>query len=277
MGPLGLFGPPRTNARSASARNVRPTSRRRSGARSVGHPDDEAHLVRSKDLDRRGRIGDRVAEGRGRARRSAQGTVVEPARFRGYCAEGRAAGVDRGADREGDHGGDRSTRRRSAAELHEGRPGHPGARRAIGPAGHRPHRPALRRPDVGGVLPRARPARAGPQPRRRLGQPREPDRRIMVALEGAFADLDPALDRRLRRRQLDARGGARRGQARACRSRTSRRVCAASTGTMPEEINRRRHGRPVATSCSSRAPRPSTNLAREGDRPRSASTSSATR
>ena len=115
---------------------------------------------------------------------------------------------------QGSHEPDRSTRRRSEAQLHEGGAGHQGPGRPWRhPTGH-PHRPALRRGDVGCLLPRPRPARAGHQPRRRVGDAGRPDRgpdgRPRADLPGGPAGAH----RRVRRHQLDDGGVAGRGQAR---------------------------------------------------------------
>ena len=76
-----------------------------------------------------------------------------------------------------------------------------------------PHRPALRRPDVGRVLHRPRMPDAGPEPRRRLGHPGRPDRGPPRRARGCVPSAPAGPRRRLRRRQLDAGRGARRGQA----------------------------------------------------------------
>ena len=62
--------------------------------------------------------------------------------------------------------------------------------------------------------------------------------RVMIEYEKVCLASRPGLDRRRRRRELDARLRARRREAADSRSRISRRGCAAATARMPEEINR---------------------------------------
>ena len=242
---------------------------------SVGHPDDEAHLVRSKDLDRRGRIGDRVAEGRGRARRSAQGTVSSPPGF-GDTAP-KAAPQESTAGPIG-----KGTMAETVAHVVGARPNFMKAAPVI----------------------RALTARSVPQVIVHTGQhyddrmsevffreldlPR-PDlnlgvgsgshasqtARIMVALEGAFADLDPAL--------IVVYGDVNSTLAAAVvAAKLGRPIAHVEAGlrsfdrTMPEEINR------VVTDVLSRPAVRHEPRGRRQSRPRGrstagASTSSATR
>ena len=171
--------------------------------------------MRSKDLDRRGRIGDRVAEGRCRARRSAQGTASSPPGFGDTAPKAAPQASTAGPIGKG-------TMAETVAHVVGARPNFMKAAPVI----------------------RALTARSVPQVIVHTGQhyddrmsevffreldlPR-PDlnlgvgsgshasqtARIMVALEGAFADLDPALIVVYGDVNSTARGGGRRGQARA--------------------------------------------------------------
>ena len=134
---------------------------------------------------------------------------------------------------QGSHEPDRSTRRRSEAQLHEGGAGHQGPGRPWRhPAGH-PHRPALRRHDVGRLLPRPRPARAGHQPRGRVGDAGRPDggahgrprADVPGGPAGASSSSTATSTRRWRRRSSRPSSS--------CRSPTSRPACAASTTPCP--------------------------------------------
>ncbi len=124
---------------------------------------------------------------------------------------------DLGARHRGSHGRDSSTRGRRQTQLHEGGAGHPCARSAGRQPAPHPHRPALRPRPVGGVLRRARPARARRQPGGRLGHPRRPDRGHHDRPRGGPDRATAGPRRRLRRRELDARGRTRRRQARLAR------------------------------------------------------------
>ena len=123
---------------------------------------------------------------------------------RAVCRAGRPM-TDSSADRP---------RRRRPAELHEGGPGRrrpPVEGRRAAP---RPHRSALRRGAVGGLLPRSRPAPARPRPRCRLRQPGRSDRRPDGGARGRDRRAPAGRGRGLRGHQLDPRRGARDGQAR---------------------------------------------------------------
>ena len=103
-------------------------------------------------------------------------------------------------------------RRGGPAELHEGGADHARHGRARGPlrAAPRPHRAALRRGDVAGVLRRARHRASRREPGGGLGQPRGPDRRDHAALRARDRSLPAGLAGGRGRRQLDDGRDARR-------------------------------------------------------------------
>ena len=86
---------------------------------------------------------------------------------------------------------------------------------------------------------RPRPARAGPEPGRRVGQPRRADGGADGRARGGVRRPRAGARDRLRRRELDDRRGARRREDWRCRSRTSRPGLRSFDDSMPEEINRR--------------------------------------
>ncbi len=93
-------------------------------------------------------------------------------------------------------------RARRAPQLRQGGAGDPRARGAGAPAAGRAHRPALRRAPVRGVLRPARPARAGREPGRRLGQPRPADGGGADRARAGLHGLPAGPGRGLRRREL---------------------------------------------------------------------------
>ncbi len=107
-------------------------------------------------------------------------------------------------------------RRGSPTELHEGRARDARDGRARGAlrAAPRPHRAALRRGDVAGLLRRARDRRPGRQPGGGLGQPRGADRRDPPALRAGPPGLPSRLAGGRGRRELDDGGDARGLEAR---------------------------------------------------------------
>jgi hypothetical protein len=131
----------------------------------------------------------------------------------------------------------RHRRRRRQAELHEGCTGAARARSArTGGADPVAYRSALRRADVGPVLPRPRDAEAGDQPRSRFRFARAADR----GRDGAFrsrvgARTAPASGGgRGGRRELDDRLRVGGRESRHSCSRTSRPACARSTAGCPK-------------------------------------------
>ena len=104
---------------------------------------------------------------------------------------------------------------RGQAEFRQGRAGDPRAGDARPRPARRAHRAALRRTDVGGFLRPARPAAAGRQPGRRVGQRRRRQTaEVLVGMEAEFTETFTGARGRVRRRELDDRRGARRGEAR---------------------------------------------------------------
>ena len=157
--PLGLFGP------TQDERSVR-QRRGRSGRRVVGAAAARPSVSRTtnrilcarRTSSAERRVGDRVAEGRARARRSAQRTASSPPGFGDTAPKAAAQASTVGPIGKG-------TMAETVAHVVGARPNFMKAApviraldRAGRPAGRHPHRPALRRPDVRRVLPRARPA-----------------------------------------------------------------------------------------------------------------------